>query len=452
MPSARPSPSSPHILLINPWIHDFAAYDVWAKPMGLLMLAGILRQHDIRVSYIDCLDRFHPQAPDVNPYARNGRGPYLKTRIKNPKGLEDVPRQYSRYGIDPQWFMDDLKALDPPDLVLVTSLMTYWSPGVFETIQRVKSMFPKTPVILGGIYATLFFDHATQNSGADLVVAGSGAEKILGIVSDFTGFTPEIKFNPDDLNTYPLPALDLQHRVSYVPLLTSVGCPFSCAYCASPVLSPKHMRRNPEAIFEEILYWHKDFCVREFAFYDDALLVHSKTHIIPLLEAIISSGIQVRFHTPNALHVREITDENAKLMKTAGFHTLRLGLETSAFDTRKKDLDEKVTRSEFLRAVAALKSAGFEKRQVGAYLLTGLPGESTDSVVDAIELVKAQGITPVLAHYTPIPKTALWEKAKTSSRYDLEKDPIFTNNAISPCQKGPFSWKKLSALKHLTSQ
>ena len=43
----------PHILLVNPWIHDFAAYDFWAKPMGLLTLAALLRSHDFYVSYID---------------------------------------------------------------------------------------------------------------------------------------------------------------------------------------------------------------------------------------------------------------------------------------------------------------------------------------------------------------------------------------------------------------
>ena len=30
----------PHILLVNPWIHDFAAYDFWAKPLGLLTLGA----------------------------------------------------------------------------------------------------------------------------------------------------------------------------------------------------------------------------------------------------------------------------------------------------------------------------------------------------------------------------------------------------------------------------
>ena len=32
------------LILINPWIYDFAAYDLWSKPLGLLYLAGWFRE------------------------------------------------------------------------------------------------------------------------------------------------------------------------------------------------------------------------------------------------------------------------------------------------------------------------------------------------------------------------------------------------------------------------
>ena len=79
---------TPHILLVNPWIDDFAAYDVWAQPMGLLILAGVLRKQGYRLSYVDCLDRFHPRAPVTDPFARHGRGPYFKTPLPAPAGLQ----------------------------------------------------------------------------------------------------------------------------------------------------------------------------------------------------------------------------------------------------------------------------------------------------------------------------------------------------------------------------
>lgn len=450
MPRSHPPRinNAPHIVLVNPWIHDFAAYDVWAKPYGLLSLGAVLRAHGVKVSYIDCLDRFHPRMPTSDISARHGRGPYHKTRIKKPKGLEDIRRTYSRYGLEPEWLREDLTVLSPqPDLILVTSLMTYWYPGVFETISVIKNQFPQVPLVLGGIYARLCAGHARSCSHADEVVTDQG-ETLLALVKRHTGFGATPLFNLQDLDALPYPAFDLQHRINYVPLLTTRGCPFDCAYCASHFLEPRVRRRSAEGIVAEIEYWHDCHGVMDFAFYDDALLVDAPAHAWPMLEGIIRSRRPVFFHTPNALHIRAIDAETARLMFQAGFHTLRLGLETTAFEAR-GSLDRKVTEAELKQAVSHLKTAGFRSTQIGAYLLVGLPGQHLDAVQQSIRMAKSLGITPVLAHYTPIPHTRLWDAAVSASRYDLNADPIYSNNAISPCGRSPFSWQTLSLLKQM---
>ena len=442
---------TPHILLINPWIHDFAAYDFWAKPIGLLSLGSILRYHGFRVTYMDCLDRFHPEAPQTDPYARFGRGPYLKTRIPKPDGLEDIPRNFSRYGIRKEWFENDLLSTEKPDLILVTSMMTYWYPGVQETIAMVRGVYPNTTIVLGGIYATLRREHAQHHSGADRIETGAGEKYILERVGEHTGFPVTPKFDPEELDTYPYPTFDLQRKIPYVPLLTSKGCPFSCKYCASHFLNPKRMIRSPESVVEEIKYWHEKYKVEDFVFYDDALLVDAEEHAIPMLEEVINSDLNIRFHTPNAVHIRGISRQTADLMFRAGVKTLRLGLETAVFDTR-AELDSKVTNEEFKRAVTCLKTAGFHQGMIGAYLLAGLPGQDMSSIENSIEIVRQNNVIPVLAYYTPIPHTVLWPGAVASSRYDLESDPVFTNNAILPCQQEPFSWQTLTYLKDLAQR
>lgn len=439
---------APRILLVNPWIHDFAAYDVWAKPLGVLLLAAVLRDHGMGVSYIDCLDRFHPKAPPQDPSARHGRGPYHKTRIAKPSVFFDIPRNFSRYGIDPEWFSADMAAIPPPDLILVTSIMTYWYPGVQETIQALRARFPEVPVILGGVYATLCTDHAAMHAGADRVVAGDGIRPMFAWIEAFTGYRAGLRFDPEDLDAYPYPALDLQRAIGYVPLLTSRGCPFFCAYCASRYLEPRRRVRRPQQVTREIRFWYDTFGVTDFVFYDDALLVQPERHIVPILKGVVDSGITVRFHTPNAVHIREITGPLAELMLRSGFETLRLGLETTSFDSRTA-LDRKVDEAQFRSAVACLLGAGFEKRQLGAYLLAGLPGQPVADVERSILAVKESGITPVIAHYTPIPHTLLWPLAVAASRYDIAADPVFTNNAVFPCMSEGFSWETLTRLKNL---
>jgi len=41
-PAGSRTRPGPLLLLINPWIYDFAAYDYFARPLGLLYLAGVL--------------------------------------------------------------------------------------------------------------------------------------------------------------------------------------------------------------------------------------------------------------------------------------------------------------------------------------------------------------------------------------------------------------------------
>jgi hypothetical protein len=50
-----------NILLVNPWIYDFTAYDFWVRPLGLLVMGAVLRQGmGCRLRLLDCLDRHHP--------------------------------------------------------------------------------------------------------------------------------------------------------------------------------------------------------------------------------------------------------------------------------------------------------------------------------------------------------------------------------------------------------
>jgi radical SAM superfamily enzyme YgiQ (UPF0313 family) len=442
--------ASPHVLLVNPWIHDFAAYDFWAKPLGLLQLAAVLRRQGCTVSYIDCLDRFHPRAAATDPQLRCGRGPYLKTRLPKPAALSDVTRRFSRYGIKPSWLREDLRSVVRPDVILVTSIMTYWYPGVRETIAVLREAFGDVPLILGGIYATLCREHARRTTGADRVVAGTAEAALLDIMAETTGWSPALRFDPFDMDAYPHPAFDLQHRIGYIPLLTARGCPFACAYCAARILNPDRLARSPQGVVEEICRWHRDAGVRDFVFYDDALLMQAEHHAAPILEGVIRSALRLRFHTPNALHIRWITPTVARLMKRAGFETIRLGLETDG-RSRPLEPETKVTLDEFRRAADCLKQAGFDRHQLGAYLLAGLPGQSLEEVATAIRIVKDNGVTPIPAYYSPIPHTPLWPAAVAASRYDLASDPIFTNNAVLPCRTKPFGWQTITGLKQLTA-
>ena len=422
------------LILINPWIDDFAAYDLWSKPLGLLYLAGYLRGCGFNIHLIDCLDVHHPALknsaqPVRRPY---GTGRFLREKAPRPPALKHVPRSYSRYGIPKQLFVNALREAKQPDAILVTSLMTYWYPGVREAIAVAREVHPRTPILLGGIYARLCEGHATATSGADRVVTGISLQGMAKLLDELLDFGIVGENDPPSSEGLPFPAFDLLHGLDYVPLLTSTGCPHRCEYCASHFLNPRFFRQDPHHVLEEILLRHREHGIRDFAFYDDALLVGFEKHLGLLLDELVKQNLGLRFHTPNALHVKELSPEAADLLWRAGFKTIRLGFETSDMAMHRL-LDRKLSEGDFERAVRCLLKAGFLKEQVGAYVLAGLPGQSVGSVKESVEFVSRVGAMPYLAEYSPIPHTPLWEKAVASSQYDLASEPLFHNNTLLPC-------------------
>jgi len=375
-----------------------------------------------------------------------GTGKFWREVVPKPLPLQDIPRSYGRYGLLPEIFEQELRKIRKPSAILITSLMTYWYPGVRKAISLVKKVHPGVPVILGGIYARLCPDHALMSSGADSVVSGHGATSLLAALDENGINVPAAR---PDVGQPTYPAFDLLTRIDYVCVMTSFGCPYRCQYCASHFLQPNLIRREPDEVLEEIVFWHKEFAVQDFAFYDDALLVESGTHAGLLLKGLARLDLNLRFHTPNALHVREITGEIARLMHRTGFRTIRLGLETS--DMFHRNLDNKLSKGDFERAMHNLLKAGFDTKEIGAYILVGLPGQTVDSVIETIHFVGANGAIPYLSEYSPIPHTPMWKKALVNSKYDLASEPLFHNNTLLPCWDEAKT-KELTRLKGLVSE
>ncbi len=431
--------SSPHILLVNPWITDFAAYNYWIKPLGLLHIASLLREQGFRVVLIDCLDSFIKRKE-----YRDGK--FYKTKIQKPLLLQSIPRNYTRYGMPEEQFLEKLLSMGRPDVIGVTSGMTYWYPGLFKTIEIIRKIFQNVPIILGGIYATVCRDHAVKYSGADIVFKGRDELGVLQVISELSNFelrTPNSGLRTDEL---PYPAFDLYPRLDYISILTSRGCPFHCSYCATPVWAGEFSRRDPFKVVEEIKYWTTRYSIQNIAFYDDALLIKPSEHIIPILRELMRREIRCNFHTPNGLHIKEIDRELAELLFQSQFKTIRLGFETSN-QVAQIETGGKVDNQEFKSSVKSLKRAGYSGEEIGVYIMVGLPGQRVGEVEESIAFVREQGARPIIVEYSPIPGTPLFEKAMRMSKFNLQDEPLFHNNSILPCQWEGFTLADFKRLK-----
>ena len=420
------------ILLINPWIYDFAATNLWSSPLGIFKVAECLSLYDVEFVFIDCTDSVR-----IKKY---GKGKYRREAVEKPDCVKAVPRRFSRYGISVDDFMDALKKAMPFDVVLITSIMSWWYPGIKKAIECTRSVSADTPIILGGIYATLWHSHAAETSGADFVFRGQVSRDIIFAFNTF-GFRLKRKRETE----VPFYRVGLCEKHSFAPLLTSTGCPFSCDYCGSGLLNNGFIQRKPESVLKDIIEIYSSG-VLDFAFYDDALFVDSGSHIKIILKEVISRKMDIRFHCPNGLHASLIDNELAGLLKESGFRTLRLSLETVNTE-RQRVTGGKVSTEEFVRSINALKKCGFAKDDIGVYLMYGLPGQEFNEIREGVEFLKSFDVKINLTEFAPVPGTKCWEELISTGTITDDIDPLLTNNSVFSSLFAGYDPARLDRLK-----
>lgn len=438
-----------NILLVNPYIYDFTAYDLWLRPMGLLYLAAVLEKYtDCQVFWIDALDRF--QGKDPVKSTENGKGKFPRQIVEKPEIYRAIPRNYARYGIPVADFKDKIESLPEMDLILVTSLMTYWIDGLSFTLDLLRQRFAGAKYILGGILPSLVPGTIIdQHVSVDQICQGPGEELILDIVRQLGA---HVSPHPslERLGNIPYPAVKYLSSHLALPLLTSRGCPFRCSYCASGLLNPSFKQREPDDILAEIACRVESFDAKNIVIFDDALLVDKENRFIPVFKQV-SKKYNIRFHTPNGLHIREIDRPVADLLYQSGFQTLQLGFEST--DSRiLANSSHKVNPAQTENAVENLEKAGYRREQIEVYLLFGYPGQQISDLEKTLWYVREMGVTPRLSYYSPIPGTPdflyLQKKEVLSAKINLYE----TNKIYFVYQKSGLSFEEIDFLKKMTSQ
>jgi radical SAM superfamily enzyme YgiQ (UPF0313 family) len=358
------------LLLVNPPIYDFTAYDFWLRPYGLLRVAGRLRTCDLTAfDYLVSRDR-----DDF------GRGQFDRQLIPKPAPLSDVPRRFFRFGRTRDEFHRVLLS-QSFDVVLIQTVMTYWYLGVREVIEDVRRFQSHARIVLGGVYATLCPGHASQ-LGADFVLSGLELAQMEMPLADGLPYWEGVD-------------------ASVGVLKITEGCPFRCTYCSVPIAYPHFEGRPLETCLEELRHLVR-MGARNIAFYDDALLFKPDRILLPFLDAVLREDIRVSFHTPNALNARFISPEIARLMVRAGFKTFYLGLESSEYEWQRKT-GGKVYSEEFADAVRNLKTAGASS--VTAYVIAGHPSSAEQNLEQSMHFAAQQGAHVMLSEFAPIPGT-----------------------------------------------
>jgi len=332
-------------------------------------------------------------------------------------------------------FIKDFK----PDLIGITCQTALFY-NTLDLAKKIKKLFPKAPIVVGGAHPTYRPDDFFENSVIDVIVKGEGEKTLLELISyykNLKGLILEniqgISFKKNnkvihnscrelikDLNILPLPAIDLlpleKYRVSpdnylggQVGLIsTSRGCPFGCIFCACKnAFNRTYRARSLDKVFEEIKYYLDNYNISELFIMDDVFGLDKK-RALRFCQEMINKGYHKKLSWWCQIRVDSVDEELLSKMKEAGCGIISFGIE-SGVQRILNTIAKKVTLEQIKKAVKIAKKVGLEPR--GSFIL-GLPTETLrDSFKTIFFSLKLPLHRAKFGLATPYPGTESWKIA-----------------------------------------
>lgn len=171
-----------------------------------------------------------------------------------------------------------------------------------------------------------------------------------------------------------------------------------------------------------------EYGVRDFAFYDDALLFQKDSILLPFLSRIKDLNVKLRFHTPNGLHVRYIDKSILEYLVQAGFETLRFGYE-SGQSHHQSAVSGKVDHSQLEAKAAIALESGFTGKQIGVYVMGGLPRQTPDNLCEEMDFIHSLGVSVKPVFVSPVPGTELFRQYAVQFP-EIMTDPLWHNDSF----------------------
>ncbi len=196
---------------------------------------------------------------------------------------------------------------------------------------------------------------------------------------------------PLDFETLPLPAWELAgipspKRLPVLPIETSRGCPYHCAYCSEVTYWGKPVRyRSSKRVVDELRSNARRFGITTFRITDSCFSAppgRSAQICDAIYEQLIKEGIPIKWSAYARL--RNLSPDLLVKMKRSGCVALDIGLESGSpkvLQLMGKDYSPEM-------AVTIAKAAGETGILTNYNLVIGFPGETAETVQATTELIE----------------------------------------------------------------
>jgi radical SAM superfamily enzyme YgiQ (UPF0313 family) len=354
-----------------------------------------------------------------------------------------------------------------PEIVGITCTTPLF-PWAKKVAELIKSALPDSWVVLGGIHPSVVPRQSLEDCAADIVAVGEGEELMPSLARAFprreeaarlpgavVKLNGEIAMGPppvriENLDALPLPArrlVDIRRyfassghdRIKWslpqpsLPVISSRGCPYRCAFCASELVHGNKIRfRSAENIRQELELLIADYGIRGVYFYDDTL-----TFNIDWLAQLCAMLKELRLKWICGTRLDRVSRPILKMMRDSGCALISYGIESGDPEMLKAVLKKGLTLDTIRKNMRLTREVGIST--VANYML-GFPGETEESMKRTIALSRElDSDIAEFSIYMALPGTELAAMAQEKGNV-VETDlsqldymrPAYSDNALSP--------------------
>lgn len=334
----------------------------------------------------------------------------------------------------------------------------------WQIINLLKERFPKIRLVMFGDHVTARPEESLLMSKVDYIITGGDFDfSLLGLCNFINGKGKmpkgiwyrkngivknngkfELKHN---LNELPFADRELtkwwlyqkEYNMKFKPyayIMSGRDCWWGkCSFCAWPQIFPKFRVRSVNNVLDEIGMLIEKYGVKEI--FDDSGTLMVGKWLNELCNGLIERGYNTKIKYSCNMRFGCLSEEDYKLMKSAGFRLLKFGLESANQDTLDR-LNKNIKVSDIVEGCKLARAAGLE---VHLTMIVGYPWETKEDAFNTLRLAKKlmkDGDAHVLQAtvIVPYPGTKLFGEAvknnwfkfdpKEYERYDMSEPVLKT--------------------------
>ena len=279
-----------------------------------------------------------------------------------------------------------------PDLICVTSIFTYWSEHVKNAVFHYKNKFKNTPIVVGGVYASLMPDHCKKYTQCTDVIQGPILE-VENLIPNY------------DL-------VDVDYQIIH----TSRGCIRKCGFCGTYIIEPDWVCKK--SIKNEIVK-------KKLIFYDNNLLANQ--YIEDILKELIElkKEKKITYLESQSGFDGRILRKNphlAKMLKDAGFKNPKI-----AWDYGIKQAPQ------IKKQIDLLEDAGFAAKEISIFMIYNYEPNYEEMEEKRVKCAE-WGVQITDCRYRPLDATfdnySPYKKNQTSKDYYIHEEMEWTDQKV----------------------